>query len=271
MRTRAIGRRTRTLRLEILMRRAFTLVELLVVLAIIVVLLGLLLPGLRAARMQALSTQDMALQRSLMQAHVAYMNVHGERFVDVGLPHGTPADPSLSFVNRLRPYFGGSSAAFKSPLDYSPHWSAEDGGDGVPVVAGDQPIWRHTSYGMNNYLSRTFSPAVALDGPEAAVDRLNVVRDPSQVVCFLLMTEVGTYASADHPHVEEWGSAPDPARQAATQCLIDAIGRSRPGSDSRSNYAFLDCRVESRQFGDVFRSAASNKFDPELQRQQPAP
>lgn len=244
------------------MRRAFTIVEMLVVVAIIVVLLGMLLPSLKSARMQALSIQDQSNMRALMQAHIAYMNMHNERFVDVGLPHGTPADPTLSFVNRLKPYFGSSSVAFQSPLDFSPHWAAEDGGDGVPVVDGPTPVWRRTSYGMNNYLSRTFSPMVALDGPEAATDRLTLVANPGALVCFLLMAEAGSYASADHPHIEEWGAAPDPARQAASQCLIDAIGRSRPGSDSRSNYAFLDGHTSTLMFGDVFKSATDNKFDP---------
>lgn len=245
------------------MRRAFTLVEALVVVAIIAILLGLLLPALKGARIQSLVVQDLSNLRALMQAHSAYMNVYEERFVDVGLPHGTVADPSLSFVNKLRPFFGGSTLAYRSPLDQSPHWGPDDGGvEGIPVAEGSPPLWRRTSYGMNNYLSRTFSPLVALDGPGAATDRLSRIPQPEQTVCFLLMAETGPFASADHPHVEDWGAVPDPARKAATQCMVDALSRQRPSSESRSNYAYLDGHAATRPFGTVFRNANQNQFDP---------
>lgn len=246
------------------MHRAFTIVEMLVTLAVIGILIGILVPSLRSARNQAAATQDLANLRSLMQAHIAYMNLNEERFVDVGLPHGSPADPSLSFVNRLRPYFGGASIAYRSPLDLSPHWAVDDGGDGVPVQDGPTPLFRRTSYGMNNYLSRNFSPAVAIDGIGEGVDRMTQVQHPESLVCFLLMAESGPYASADHPHVEEWGAAPNPARQAATQVHINAVDRQRPAGDSRSNYAYLDGRTATEIFDNVFRSIDSNRFDPSL-------
>ncbi|MBL9140769.1 MAG: type II secretion system protein [Phycisphaerae bacterium] len=246
------------------MHRAFTLVEALVAIAIVAILIGILVPSLAAVRMQALATQDLGNLRSLMQAHLAYMNVNNERFVDVGLPHGTPADPSLSFVHRLRPFFGNAAVALRSPLDRSPHWQVDDGGEDVPVAQGATPIWRYTSYGMNNYLSRTFSPLVALDGPNAAIDRLSQVGSPESTVCFLLMADSGPYASADHPHVEEWSSAPDPALHAASQCRINAVSGTRPSTDSRSNYAFLDGRTATKVFDDVYRSGTINQFDPLL-------
>ena len=245
-------------------RSAFTIIELLVVIGIIGVLTGVMIPAISSARRTALATADLSNLRGLTVAHLAYINMNDERFVDVGLPHGSFANAQNSFVERLRPYFGNSPIALKSPLDQSPHWPLEAGGDGEPVGNSTPALYRRTSYGMNNYLSRTYSPLVALDGPGAGADRLQQVQNPDRIVCFLLMAEQGSFASADHPHIEDWASSPDPAQTAASQVQINAIDRRTPGSGSQSNYAFVDGHVGTLQFEDVYRSMQENKFDPDL-------
>jgi prepilin-type N-terminal cleavage/methylation domain-containing protein len=256
------------------LRPAFTLVELLVVVAVIALLVGLMLPALARVRRTGLATADLSNLRGLAVAHLSYMNVNEERFVDVGLPHGSFANPEQSFVSRLRPYFGGSPIAFRGPLDESAHWSPEAGGEGTPVAMdGERALWRTTSYGMNNYLSRTYSPAAAL-GDGTAVDRLAQVRSPEDIVCFLPMAERGDFASSDHPHVETWdprtGTEEDSPRQAASQVQVNEIDRRTPAASAEANYSFLDGRVATRQLRDVYRSAERNLFDPALQLARPA-
>jgi prepilin-type N-terminal cleavage/methylation domain-containing protein/prepilin-type processing-associated H-X9-DG protein len=254
-------------------RPAFTLIEVLVVVGIIALLMGLMLPALSRVRAAGMATADLSNMRGLSMAHLAYMNSNEERFVDVGLPHGSFANAENSFVARLMPYFGGSPVAYRSPIDRSPHWPADAGGDGVPVADGPQPLWRRTSYGMNNYLSRTYSPAVAMDGAGAGADRMQQVHHPDRTACFLLMAETGSYASADHPHVEEWDADPstedESPRIASSQVLVNAVDRGTPARGSQSNYSFLDGRVATLAFEDVFRTMQRNRMDPMIQCEPP--
>ncbi len=62
-------------------KRAFTLIELLVVIAIIAILMGVLMPALRAARELARSSNCMANQRSLVFAYTMYAGDHDGRLV----------------------------------------------------------------------------------------------------------------------------------------------------------------------------------------------
>jgi len=243
-------------------RAGFTIVEMLVVIAIVGMLMSLLLVGLRLMTRTASANACLSNLRELSNAHVVYANLYKECFVDVGLPHGGGGEPKRSFVTTLRD-FGVDETALHSPLDRSPHWAPEFG-EGVPVaLPGGEPLYRRTSYGMNTYLSRTYSPAL-ITGAGPPADRLARVGRPTEVVCFLLMAERGSYASSDHPHVENWGAVSNPAALAATQCSINAIDRRKPSGDSRSNWSFVDGHVATRRFDEVFTSSTENKFNPGL-------
>lgn len=241
-------------------RTGFTIVEVMVVIGIIAILMSLLLVGVRTMSRAAIAHACLSNLRELSNAHTAYANIYKECFVDVGLPHGGGGEPKRSFVTTLRD-FGMNEATLRSPLDQSPHWAPEFG-DGVPVaMSGGEPVYRRTSYGMNTYLSRTYSPTLVA-GTGSPADRIGRVARPTEVVCFLLMAERGIYASSDHPHVENWGVVSNPAALAATQCSINAIDRRKPSGDSRSNWSFVDGHVASLRFDEVFTSQTENHFDP---------
>lgn len=245
-----------------LSQRAFTLVEMLVVVGVIVVLVGLLVPALAGVQRQSRAANDLATLRSLSVAHAGYMNAHKDHFVDVGLPHGGIGSPNASFVTTLRPFLD-HPVALRSPLDQSSRWSADQGGTADPALG---PV-RITSYGMNNHLSRNYSPLAAIEGPGAGSDRLGEIQRPAEMVCFLLMTEEGDFALADHPHVETWCGLSDEQAPtiAATQVAITAVDRQRPARASLSNYAFLDGHCRTHEFDDLWTNCERNRFDPQLQ------
>ena len=246
--------------------RAFTLIELLVVIGIISILVGLTFPAIGMVQRYSHIAGDLSNLRGLSIAHAAYMNVFKDHFVDAGLPHGGIGNVKNSFVQTLRPYYGGVMSV-KSPLDNSPHWSQDVGESGTPVGSGASAAYRQTSYGLNNYLSRNYSPMVALGGAGSGVDSMNGIGDPSKIVCFLLMAEEGAFAAADHPHIEEWCplAATDAPKFASSQVAINAADRQAPTRPSKTNWSFLDGHVATMEFDDVYEDCEHNRFDPTLQ------
>lgn len=182
------------------------------------------------------------------------------RLVEVGLAHGAPVSEEIAWVNTLSPYFG-NRAVLRSPLDSSPHWPAEEGGKGVPIV-GTTDAFRRTSYGCNNYLTQ-FSPAADLSGdPNANVTRFTDVRNPANTVHFLTMAFEGEFAGADHVHVESWWL--NPPVIAASQVQTNAARGADAAADARSNYGFLDGSVGTHMFSDVYVNRETNLFDPDV-------
>ena len=239
-------------------RPGFTLIEVVIVIGIIGIILSLTFPAIQTLRRSALNTEDLSQIRQLGLAHRAYQQVHNDWFVDVGLPHGGYGDEARSFVEVLEPYLG--TAIMQSPLDDSTHWEigyAQSDSDTSPSL-------RRTSYGMNNYLSRNYSPAVAIRGPGAAADRNTKIPFPDKTVCFLHMTPEGAYAVSDHPHVESWSYGSQPWTLANSQVAISASEGTRMVNElSESNYGFVDGSTGTRPFKHVYESLQTNAFDPD--------
>ena len=238
--------------------RAFTLIELLVVISIIALLMGILLPSLHKARRTALRMKCMSNMRNMELAHWMYMTDWEGCFIDVGFAHGgAHANEDVAWVNTLSKYYS-DKLLHRSPIDRSPHWSMEEGGQGVPVPPSTDQF-RRTSYGVNNYLTGV--------APTKSYRKLSQVPRPSATVHFLIMAFEGPFAGADHPHVESWmvpGHPDSPPILAARQIQTNAHGGREQSWEARSNYGFLDGHADSLIFHDVYVNPKTNNFDPEV-------
>ena len=254
-------------------RRGFTLIEVLVVTAIIALLLAILLPSLTKARQSAKRTMCLNNIKGMETAHWLYMTANNGYLIRVGLMHGEHADkPEVAWLKTLQKIYK-DRLAVRSPVDQSPHWPTSEGGEGVPVEGKQGYPFRQTSYGVNNFLDVEKVPD--LTGRHVTWERIEKIPNPSSVVHFLYMVErcdprnpyydaTECFAASDHPHVEEWGDVSDSPVKAATQLEIQAHGGPQWSWDSVSNYGFLDGHAESLQFQKVYRNMEHNKFDPGL-------
>ena len=242
-------------------KRAFTLIELMVVVALIAILGGLLIAALGASNHSSKVVKDLTQIRSLQRASIQYSLANYGDFIEVGLSHGDLPDAEVAWVNTLSSFYD-SPLVVESPLDDSPHWPIPIGA-GVPIE-GTENKFRKTSYGCNNYLTE-FSPDAAID-QSLAVDKMSKVKAPSKLIHFLTMAYEGDFAGADHVHVENWwlaDFAPNfPPKKASEEVQTNSVKGMKSTWEATSNYGFVDGHVETLSFGEIYKNLTKNKFNP---------
>jgi len=230
-------------------RRAFTLIELLMVVAIIALLIGILLPALSRARQFGRSTHCLANLHSLGTAVLMYADTHDGRLPAVGLSHGGSVDEGNAWINTAAQDIGDFRVT-RCGDDRSPHWD-------TPLAATGQ--LRRLSYATNYYTTGL------LEGREDC-NVLTRIKRPSTTIMWGELVEEGDYAAADHYHPEGWFTNPRPLAEA--QLKLDRhLGR--------ANWGFLDGHSETMRFEVTYaiNLAASsfpniawihNRFDPDV-------
>ncbi len=232
---------------------AFTLVELLVVIAVVAVLISLLAPSLRAARDSARDVRCLANLRSIGQGVVLYCNDNKERFPISSHTSGSLASAS-SWLQSLQQY-GVVPADRFCPLDPS-------------------RATRSASYATNEHFEPLtpgvdFNPVTKkpLPGGRAiAFDRLGLVPRPSLTIYAYEPNGDGT---VDHlvTHAFKTASAVEQAIAVKRHGSSGGGGAGGRGTGS-AQYLFADGSARAWPWPDFAArySQATSPFDPETAR-----
>jgi prepilin-type N-terminal cleavage/methylation domain-containing protein/prepilin-type processing-associated H-X9-DG protein len=241
-----------------IVRQAFTLVELLVVIGIVATLVALLLPALSKARQEANRANCLSNMRNMQIAQWNYAVDNRGYLIQAGMSHGgAHANEERTWFNALQKYYGGKLSP-RCPADISAYWP---GGPSVPNSGGQQ---RRTSYGINEFLDRDlcpWGPGQSDVPPGGLYVKIEKIRRPAVTIQFIEMTYTGAFAGSDHAHIQNWVGSNIPAA-ASAHLQLNAHGGVPKSWESRANYGFLDGHVETLRFRDVFTDFLKNKFDP---------
>ncbi|MFM7412563.1 MAG: DUF1559 domain-containing protein [Planctomycetota bacterium] len=196
---------------------AFTLVELLVVVAIIAVLVGLLLPAVQASRAAARRTQCGSNLRQVGLAMGQFCDAHRGRFPDTS--HNELGDVERSWIYTVAPFMESVDTIRICPDD---------------LKAADRLEQRLTSYVMNAYLTD--------EPPSLSVTNRNRLRETSKtLVAFELADQKGAIIENDHVHNHGWFTPLTVARKQVLQ-KIEADAAIRRHADA-SHLLYADWHV----------------------------
>ncbi len=219
-------------------RSGFTLVELLVAVAVIALLVGIVLPALSRARQTARATVCLSRLYSLGQAMQMYVDANDGRFPTVGFAHGGLSDETTAWINVAAAEIG-SAAVTRCPTDQSRHWTE-------PLPGTDR--LRQLSYATNYYTTGS------VVGREEYVVATRIPR-PATTIFWVELAEDGNYAAADHVHPETWFA--NPRTLATREVQLER-------HSGRANYGLIDGHVEAMKFEATYQIDRANTQFPRI-------
>lgn len=205
----------------------FTLVELLVVVAIIAVLVGLLLPAVQSARAAARRTECANNLRQVGLAMGQFCDAHRGRFPDTS--HNESDDANLSWIYTIAPFMENVDAIRICPSDQK---------------AADRLRLKLTSYAMNFYLV-----SEALTHPQArryAVLNRDKLQSVSKTLVAFELSDRKVVTAGDvddHLHNHLWFTPANVAGKRVLSSIETDISIDR--HEHSAHYLYADWRVES--------------------------
>jgi len=216
------------------LKRGFTLVEMLIVIAVIGTLIALLLPAIQTARQTAFKASCSSRMRQVGLAMLMFCDANQGRF-----PQNAHAGAGKSWIFTLAPYLESLDAVRICPLDPNAQARLQN---------------KQTSYVISGYITSSSRPE--------SVREYRKLKAPSRTitVCEGSNQRSVSNLGAEHTHPWNWFSA---ANISAGTVWTEALKEIQPDQHmgDSANFLFADAHVETISAFDIRqRAEAGDNF-----------